>query len=412
MNTLTGQHRSWLLASLILTLPLVATPSVSAADKDVNGRLEKVGTFNLLRVWGTAEEMGFAHGALVGLGFVQDLDRQLAADGWPEPKTYEQTIERLDQFIAFPETAKAELMGMLAGIKKAAGGKMPRLTSLDRDFGYGDLLYLNTTDALRAFGCSGFTAWGEKTGDLGVVATRNFDYPATKEQLEGQIILVRHPDQGHAFATITFPCYIGAFTGFNEHGVGTFMHDGTGPRHSSPQTRYTPVPVTLAQILQQSKPADAARVAEKMIGHTGVYPFSYMLRVVTPTLRTRNAAPVTVFRFDADGLSRNPVGSTYCITTNHYLKSDGTAVEQAHEWSVLRYKRISRRLNTTVTAETAWQALAEVVAQGSYPTLHSLVLYPDQKRLDLAYGTWNGQIQPAASHSPTSLTFERLFKAE
>ena len=82
----------------------------------------------------------------------------------------------------------------------------------------------------------------------------------------------------------------------------------------------------------------------------------------------------------------------------------------AGSWSLTRYQRLRQRLKTTVDARAAWAALA-AVATGSEDsgTLHSLVVYPESRCLDLAFAAWKGGVLPAAQGAPTRISFDQLF---
>ena len=390
---------------------LLAAP-VSAAQPDVKGKLDQIGPFRVVRVWGSPEEMGFAHGYLVGAGFVADLRQKVAALGPKERETYDADRSGLLGAISVPRPALEELKGILKGIE-AAAGKLPDMAGLGRSLRVEDLVFYNAGDTLRAFGCSGMTVWGKQAGNADVVTLRNFDFPiATREALGRQMILVRHPTGAHQVATVTWPGYIGAFTGINDEGVCTFLHDGTGPRIHAPKGKYTPAALVLADVLANSSAADAHDRAEVALKGIVPYPFSYMVRVVTPRIPGVVDVPARVFRIDGAGLSENPVKSFFSITTNHYLQPDSQPVPGSSHGSIDRLHVLTSHLHGTVDKAVAWNALRAVVAAGSTgaPTLHSLVVYPKLRRLQLAFATWTDRIVAAPkSRMVAEITFDELF---
>jgi hypothetical protein len=245
-----------------------------------------------------------------------------------------------------------------------------------------------------------------------VITARNFDFEAFRGMVEAQLVLVRQPAAAgrHAVATITWPGYIGAFTGINDAGVCTFMHDGTGERLRTPEDKYTPMALVLTELLETSAAGDAHERAATLLKKATPYPFSYLVRVATPRVGGKVEPPERVFRVDALGLSENPARDAMCITTNHYLSAAFEPAANAGSWSRERYSRLQKRLDQAVTSHAAWEALASV-ASGSDGggTLHSVVIYPELRRLELALAGWDDGLVPAPKRAPLALEFKQLF---
>lgn len=396
--------------AVVIGLAFSALSPVVADQPQVNGRVEQIGPFRVVRVWGSPKEMGYAHGYLLGREYVTAVLDRFAQAPFNEAAMYEQVCASVNDLVDLPEAAREEIEGLFEGIKAANGG-VPRVAAFNRDLRIDDLIVHNAGDLLRAFGCSGFTLWGNRAGDEGVITARNFDYPIDEKALASQFILVRQPKGRQRVATVTFPAYIGAFTGINEDGVCAFMHDGTGNGIRPPTGRYTPAALVLAEMLETTSGIDAHTRTGTMLKKVTPYPFSYLIRIVTPRVQGRVTVPALVFRIDADGLSENPVGESGCITTNHYLSGDRTPSERANEWSLTRYKELEGRISGDVTGQAAWQALDAVASDNpGHPTLHALVVYPERRRLDLAFASWDsGAAVPATRHSPTTIDFKELF---
>lgn len=396
-----------------LLLPALLTSAVVADQPQVNGKLESIGDIRVLRVWGTPYEMGYAHGYLIGGDFVRGLELGGFVPIEGDPKEIDRAKMQLLPVIKLPPRIAEELKGIFDGIVARAGGEAPKLKSLDRSLTYEDLVLHNAGDMLRAFGCSGFTVWGERAGKDELITSRNFDFAAMhKLAVEGGALIVRYPTGRTPVAMVTASCYLGAFTGISADGVCTFMHDGTGTRQRQPSGPATPLSVSLTGMLETMDVSDPLGYAERTLNEVGASPFSYMVRVIAPQPMEKGEAPVRVFRIDADGVSTNPVGNGVCITTNHYLKPDGAAVEGAHEWSLLRYRRLANATaNKPVTPESAFAALGSVAPENDFSgTIHSVVVCPKSRRLDLAVGKWQGKLVPATRFKPTTITFDELFR--
>jgi len=403
-------RRFGLLATLLLcAIGTTSTPARSAPPK-VNGAIEYIGPFRLVRVWGTPQEMGFAHGYLLADGITTVLNTVSAAIPQEKRAQYDTTVAQLLPFVEIPDRTMEELEGILAGVK-AKKGSLPNLEALGRPMSLDDLVFNNAGDMIRAFGCSGFTVWGDLAGEYGVITTRNFDYPSASPAMQNEhMLLVRHPKGRKQVLTVTWPSYIGAFTGINEDGVCAFMHDGTGDMIRQPDRKRVPLALVIADTLEQTTAASAAADMQKAMKRLRNYPFSYMVRVAMP--RSEGRDPAAVLRIDKKGVGKNPAEANSCITTNHYLTGRGDPVPQAHEGSLTRYKRLQERLTSTVTPKAAWEAQAAVASSSqNFPTLHTLVVCPESRMLDLAFAEWkNGKILPATNNEPMRIKFDELFK--
>jgi hypothetical protein len=140
------------------------------------------------------------------------------------------------------------------------------------------------------------------------------------------------------------------------------------------------------------------------------YPFSYLIRVVGPRMDGISTTPEIVFRIDPYGLGRNPTGDRKCITTHHYLADAGHTLPDPDPWSLARYRMYEKRLQGPIDAATAWEAQREVAASGDCATVHTLIVYPERRRIDLALATWDGRIVPAPESKPTTIEFDDLFR--
>ena len=403
--------RSGQRASRLLVLGLVtSTLLVGAAAGQVkhNGRIERIGPFRVLRVWGDPKEMGFAHGYLVGEEFVATLPVLVQSLYGDNIAGYEQTVASLKDIVVLSGSNREEIEGIFEGIQRSRG-ESPEIELLHRRLRVEDLVFFNAMDMLRAFACSGFTVWGERAGEAGVVAGRNFDYPAFGPQmLDHQMIIVRQPDGRRKVASVTWPGYIGAFTGINDDGVGMFLHDGTGRRARQPEQRYEPTALMVKGLLETCQSGNVMRRARNAL-IPRKSPFSYMIRVVC-SWQTAGGNPAAVFHIDADGAGFSPVKRDSCITTNHYLDDAFQPVGDAYEGSLRRYAILEEHLTGDVTSASAWKALDAVAASDPRSgTLHALVLYPEKRRVELAFASWKEQFVPATRNKPVTISFDELF---
>lgn len=391
-----------------LTAALFAAP-VAAQSGRPAGRMESIGPFRLLRVWGEPEEMGFAHGFLVGKEIVADLNVIIPAFFNGEVQRYEPSLRSLQSLIRIPDRPLNELTGMLRGIIAAAGGAAPTVSVLNRPLTLDDLVWYNSIDVLRAFGCSGFTVWGDRAGEFGIISARNFDFDAfAPSVLNHHFLLVREPAGRHRVMSLAGPGYLGAYTAINDAGAAVFVHDGSAPSAQEPAGGHRPLMLALQEVLETSEPENVFARARDELGREPS-PFSYMVRVVIPFVPNATA-PAMVLRTDAAGVGANPMREDFCITTNHYLNDAFRPPSDHHPDSTGRYQVLESRLGDFVTPETAWQALDAVArARDNGGTIHSLVYLPERRRLDLGFATWTGSFAPATRRAPVRVSLDELF---
>jgi hypothetical protein len=407
------KSRIFALSLILLPASLDARPArLEAQNVKVNGRVESFGPIRVLRVWGTPKEMGFAHGYLLGATFLDHFEEFLMHGG--DTQSYDLMLRWAVARIELPSDVREEIQGIYDGMEAVLDSGQLGLPMIGRPLSVDDLILLNARDIHRGYGCSGFTVWGERAGDAGVITGRNFDYSVPgRLTLGGQMILVRAPVGKKQVATVTWPGYIGAFTGINEDGVCTFLHDGNGQRPTQQgKDKVTPLPVVLKELLEGTTPEAAHRDAHAALKAAVPYPRSYMVRIVTPRVPGTVDVPERVFRIDGSPeLGENGRWEAMCLTTNHYVRGEGAAEPDPNDDSIRRFDVLRERLAAAVTPAQAWASLDAVAASGrDSPTLHALLVFPERRRLDLALAWWADEVQPATRRKPTPISFDDLFR--
>jgi hypothetical protein len=384
---------------------------VAGQDASVNGRLRQVGPYRSLIVWGTPDEMGYAHGYLLARELKTSIARRIDAFrklGWNE---FDETQRNILSRVAIPEDVERELRGVLRGMNDALDN-YTIVESLQRRINMDDLRLRNSEDLIRGFGCSGFTVWGDRAGKDKLITGRNFDFSLDSPASLGEwLILVRQPTGRMKVATVTIPGYLGAFTGWNEEGVCTFMHDGSGGSNAQLPGKTVPLALALTGLLEESSAGTVFARARKQLPRCTPYAFPYMARVIAPVVNA-DLPPVHVFRVDQHGISENPVHADMCVTTNHYLDESFHAPTNEDNWSTTRYDRITSAITSedNLARDAAWETLGRVAVRGDkYYTLHSLVVYPLSMQLDIAMARFANRVIAAPDMPPTTITFDQLF---
>jgi hypothetical protein len=405
-----------LLASFLLSIPTPAAP-----PEPVHGRVETIGDVRIVHVFGTPEQMGYAHGYLAGEDFVVGM-QELFAQLPPAAITMADFMRSWTPLITLSDDQRAELAGVHRGMVARLGEQSMTIPGAGRSVDETDLLVWNGYDMFRAVGCSGFTAWGQRTEDGEVITARNLDLGIFSPRWAStQILLVRHPDSGKATACVTPVGLIGIMTGINEDGVCGFLHDGNGPEMDAVLEPERPVMLAIRDILERADAEDAFTAAAEEIGAQGPFPYSYMVRIVAPDDSDPSTPPAQVYRLDANGMSVNAAESDLAITTNHYLNTGNLAPRSLRSDSRRRYARIhdtctqgSTPGTDFINDATAWSALRRVGADHMmFKTLHSVVIKPRTGEFQLSIAVMNedGQLEPATARPPITLTRSLIFDA-
>lgn len=375
---------------------LLAAVGAAEGQPPVSGRLETLHGRRLLRVWGTPATMGFAHGFLLHEDIVADFQDQIRVLFATDVAAYDVTLPKVLAAVRIPAESRQEIDAIFAGML-AAHGAPPVLPLLSRPLGVEDLYFYNAMDVIRGLSCSGFTVWGERAGEAGVLSTRNFDYAAfSPSVVSHQLVLVRRPEGRRSVATFTLPGYLGAFTGLNDARIALFLHDGNGPRSARAESPFVPACLVLKELLETSTAENVHRRTQEALADAAT-PYSYLVRLVTPRTAGGSTSPETVFRIDARGLTQNPSGDTFCITTNHYLDGQGQPLEGTAADSLERYRQLEPVVRRSVTSAAAWEALRSVARSSPRSlTLHSVVYLPERRRLEFAMAEWSGESPLAA----------------
>ena len=202
-----------------------AAPAFEIQKAVEHGRIEDHDGLRLIRLWGSPKERGRAHGLLLGNEVIDLMRRELTAQFGHQKSQLARARMLLPLMVAYPKDYHVELAEVFKAVKEQELDLA--LPGFDRNLDLKDLLLLNAMDLVAQMGCSGFTVSGDQVEGGGVLTARNFDWPITGPYLvENCCLIVQHPKDGAAFASVAWPGYVGTITGVNEHGVATFLHFG------------------------------------------------------------------------------------------------------------------------------------------------------------------------------------------
>ncbi|MFT4513230.1 MAG: hypothetical protein ACI89X_001476 [Planctomycetota bacterium] len=385
------------------------------AESGVNGRLEIHEGLRVLRLWGTSEQRGHAHGLLMAKDIFAIMNQEFAARFAGAPKLLVQARAALSRLIEYPDEFATEIDSLWRGLMES--GIDRSMAKLGREFDKTDLLVANALDVFGLMGCSSFTVWGEHVVGGGVLTARNFDWPLTGDHmLDHTLLIVQMPAGATATASVAWPGYVGTVTGISADGVAAYLHVGSAI-FSMPEPSSWPAAVA-ARLILQAKEQGAMRLkkAEEVLEYTSP-PVGYMTHVVLPEAGPGDR-PVAVFETDSEDTVVGGVLEGAFVVTNHFrtrkdgrvASRDSTGREAEMQKGIAGCIKVADR---AVDPDEAWEILASVEAAGghSFGTLHSLVFRHDPWHFELRVADHNedGLIGAPSSSRRYRLTREQVF---
>lgn len=425
-----------LLASLLL-LTACSTPegapagdtAAAAEDDALHGRIERHGDRDVLYLWGTREEMGYAEGALycdrVAPLFKDYLLEHLVG----EYSDYTYDIARVYVLATteFQEDDLRELEAMYQGMVDTCTPEELTVTSEylgpnvgSRVLELDDLLFAN---AVADFGCSSFTAWGAASATGDTIHGRNFDWAVDSGGtfLEEHLIKVYDSEEeGARWASVSVPALAGCITCVTEEGVGLTMHNVSG-LDPTKTVDISPRMFAARAALAATYEADdvvAAAEAElearpQLVGNN--------LHLSFPTARGGGIGAVV---FEYDGAADHEDGQVTVrypgedpdrartlgiAATNHYVKRRAPEMDgDSYERQISLLQAIDdAEQGGGIALDRGHEMLSAVVNGYSGLTVHSILVDTANRELRLHVAA--DPQSPAPDAEPTVLDLDALF---
>ncbi len=243
---------------LLLTIVISIFGQVNGFITDVNGK-------TVMKLWGTHQERGYAHGYLVAEKFLQVFDNYVIGTMlMGQSQYYNGMRSYFEANFVCDSLYVTEAMAIVTGIQDA--GASVHSTYLNRDIDYIDVLICNTIpdlsttfnrycDPEHTGGCSSLTSWGNATqndnlnGEL--VITRYLDWSVSSHLSSNSMIIVHEPSEvdEQPWFSFGFPGMFGALSAINESGVAVFQNMGNDNTRVPGHT-YSPILLTLRKAVE------------------------------------------------------------------------------------------------------------------------------------------------------------------
>lgn len=403
---------------LVLPTAPAAASAAPAAAREVHGRLERHAGLDVLHLYGSPGERGYAHGFLLGKRIAACAIAEFTARFARQQPLLRQVRDALPRLIEYPDDVRQEIEALFEGVR-ASGAELD-MPELERAFDLQDLLVANALDVFGLLGCSSFTLWDDEVLGGGVLTARNFDWPLTGSHLlDATMLIVQHLPDGRATAAVSWPGYVGAVTGISSTGLAAFLHVGSAKITFTPEPGAWPSAIALRRVLEQGRPDDVAGtfdLAQQLVGNTSP-PAGYMMHVVMPH-GAPGIAPAVVFETDSGSCVRADGPRGCCVVTNHFhQRTDG---RPASNDSLGREKRVREGIERCLGSDDRKLSIAEIwdllgsVERGGghgFGTLHSIVFRNEPWYFELRVATLDGRRVVAAPQSSQRhvLTREQVF---
>ncbi|MFN3241600.1 MAG: C45 family autoproteolytic acyltransferase/hydrolase [Planctomycetota bacterium] len=354
-----------------------AARSPASRGSELHGRIERHDGLRVLRLWGTPEQRGHAHGLLLAGDIATIMRREFAARFASAPELLDQARGAVPRLIEYPDDIARELEALWRGLLEA--GVDLDMPALGRAFDKTDLLVANALDVFGLMGCSSFTVWGDQVVGGGVLTARNFDWPLTGEHmLKETLLVVQEHGDGRKVASLAWPGYVGTVTGVSADGVAAYLHVGSA-KFSLPEPSSWPSAIAARKVLESDGRGDARlRQAREHLEYTSP-PAGFLTHVVLPEV-PESGTPAALFETDAHDSVLGAVQPGPFVVTNHFrTREDG---RQSSPDSRGREQTLQQGItgcievgDEKVDVDEAWRMLASVEAGGGhhFGTLHSLV---------------------------------------
>jgi hypothetical protein len=270
---------------------------------------------------------------------------------------------------------------------------------------YLELVCMNITPTIS---CSGLSTWdasasgdpsqppgGEARGaaapDTRLVMGRNADYFSYGFNDRGMLVVVSHPREGHAVASIAFLGMVGAFTGMNARGVAFGnMLVPTSAKHR----REDGLSIQIALRLAAEEASSAQEMAQALERQKHVIPMNVMVADARHALALELDGGQTAIR-------RGDRGMLVC--TNHFLQLPIASAANSRD----RYATLESAARASGVPLTVEQTKRALLAARGKDNIQAVVFEPRAMRMHVSINH-----SPAAGGPYVALDLRELFATE
>ncbi len=359
------------------------------ATEQVNGTLTVLENIQVLKVYGSYYEMGYAHGYLLAQEIFERQELELSQPGIVD--FFENYVLPNLQLFHIPEQYLDEIEGMYNGVKARADGSL-YTDILGREVTLNDAIALNCISALASrLQCSAFSAWNNVTDDNSVITGYNHD-TEDNERFTGQwLIIARKPSAALATVCVGRAGDMNVHTAMNEHGVTLSCHGVNDANSATSSEGFTPEGIIFRELIEKVDSINPVEDISALLNDR--YPTeAEALLISWPA--GRNLFSAAAVELDGDLTINNgftirepDTDKEYIVQTNDFrLRKEPPETEcERYYYLNATLDSISGGLKTPLTIESAWILLGEIHPHDSYLTQHAVIFEPLKKRIHIAF---------------------------
>jgi len=281
------------------TAPETAYVAPPAPAKPARGFEERVNGVRVVHLTGTPEEMGTQMGEICGEDIRYLLEANLKKIPWVAKDLAGAVAKAKLRAAGIPDDQMRELR---------ATAKAARV---EEDWLLVAATVIEIVEETRA--CAAVAAWGAATPGHETIVGRNLDWHDIGALHTRGLLVVRHPETGHAFVSCGFPGIPGVLTGMNDAGV--FTADLVQFSKAKIPPRADGIPVMSLQRLVLERCATAAEAAALLESSPRTVPQNYIVA---------DAAGAEFLEADAQKVSRRAPSGDTVAGTNWAQEERGT----------------------------------------------------------------------------------------
>jgi len=211
------------------------------ATGQVNGRIEENNGKQVLTVWGTHAERGYAHGYLVGQGIKDIFDNYIVnylCQG--SSLAYQNLRNFFLAYYSIEPKYRSEAEALIRGMRDNGISLSNQI--IGRDIDAEDVLICSALPDLcqtskglekMKLGCSSISSWGTSTLQdtclaSQLIITRLMDWDNHFALCQNHLLIVHIPaeEDEQRWISLAFSGFLGSLSGINESGIGAFMNVG------------------------------------------------------------------------------------------------------------------------------------------------------------------------------------------
>ena len=297
--------------SLILAVMLLSCTAALAG-----GQVDKVDGLYVITLEGSPYDMGFQQGSLlkddIRLVYknylykkvIKEWTKQyayLAGKGGPKAHSDPRSV-LLDEAQKHAKNIPDEFLEEMRGLADGAGLK------------YEDVLILSSHIDYFAVLCSTFVARGAVTADGAMIEGRNLDWAkgGLTELDPLSAVIVRKPENGHAWASVIYPGLIGDLTILNDAGMAIELNFSMAVKEENGETGM-PALVIMRKLAQYAGSIEEAEAILKETPRIAGY------NITVADGKTNEAEVIEV---TAKTMGIVPLVDDTVVTTNHFTSAE------------------------------------------------------------------------------------------